>query len=1362
MLPKVATQLLHSTTRAATAVQSQTHTIRNVFHSSTTPGNNGLAPWHGPGSSHGGSNGPSPGGQKYTGSRYNSYNSPGRAVTQAHATTSAQADDPEDLPVKRVSVDPPPRTRPRSHSLSGTTELGVLKTVQLHARSRHAFSSLAQVHRDPPPPPVLVRRNSTSQSPSTPTSVDESSRSAPLLVRRNSTSSNSASHSASTPPTSVEELPRSRPPTPRATDPAAPQTVTSPYPDSPAWTAIRNAHRTRDPAQVAQAVRDLIDHVPHPSVREYNCALEALRDTRRPGEPLILLMQTYNAMLQKQLLPNLRTYFELITAITDRDHEIFTTITALEARAKRGTASTTDAQRIEHLRAENTFDSAMKLFETINTSDGAPRIPLYLYVALLRSCANHMHQDAALHILTALEARKDIKPVASVYKHMIRAYASPTGIADAELIFAEFINRSAEGGIDWTEAYEDPHGPRRQHLQVFNEMISAYFRAGLSDKAVGVLERMMASPAPAAFGPEDTPHPASSTYTVTIAGFIQGGDIDTAYAWFTRLLAQTERARQPYESALAVLRPDAVCWAQMLDGLALADRVDELNTLFLTLKQCTVQDGLRVRDADREMVYLANVRRLPSLPRAEQAAETGSFLVTHVLTDGMDVPRLVRPIWEDYVRRGMHRQALAVVASLGTQGRPGLEPPVVPLMQAVLRQKGLEWEVARQVVRLAGACGAPVPPELTVRVLHAYAENLAMPNKSAATGAGPQAGERLALDVQDYAWLLTAAVELEIGFGGMQKPEGYLFKGLFSLLEDMAHAGVGLVDMPPKLVRSVVKSMFVTQGTDAMRASFARLGPKFERVLEDPEYAVKALADAASPAQKTEDQPDQSPTESAPVEQLTIDRTLSKQLEEVLLRPVNSSAPASAVADEAYTLFRAGLARGKVPTAFVVGRLIQTLGRVFALDRVRDVYTAAQVLLRGLEADKHAQSSAWFALENSMIVALAHAGDLEAAHVHRMRILEMGGAPSADAYGALILYVKDTTDDTSNAMALFQEAQVHRVPPNQYLYNNIISKLAKARKADYALELFEQMKASAWAKPSSITYGAVIGACARVGDVQSAENLFAEMMSAPNYKPRVPPFNTMMQLYTTTRPNRDRALYFYNQLRAARIAPTAYTYKLLMDAYGRIEPVDIETMERIWEALRADNRVEIQGNHFATLINAYGCVQKDLDKAIAVFNSIPGFSRAPPRDALVFEALVNALVAHRRTDLMPEYVALMHSEGVHMTAYIANFLIKGYADVGDMAQARAIFEGLVDPPSGVAAVNNHAPHEPGTSPVIDPLEPVYREPSTWEAMVRAELGSGNRDNANALLERLQARCYPEAVYNRISGILVDHSMVLPS
>lgn len=152
-------------------------------------------------------------------------------------------------------------------------------------------------------------------------------------------------------------------------------------------------------------------------------------------------------------------------------------------------------------------------------------------------------------------------------------------------------------------------------------------------------------------------------------------------------------------------------------------------------------------------------------------------------------------------------------------------------------------------------------------------------------------------------------------------------------------------------------------------------------------------------------------------------------------------------------------------------------------------------------------------------------------------------------------------------------------------------------------------------------------------------------------------------------------------------------------------------MEGVWTSIQHDHNVRISGTHFASLINAYGCVLKDLDKAISIFSSIPSLLGAPPRDAVVFEAMINTLVAHRRTDLMPEYVAMMTAEGIHMTAYIANFLIKGYAAVGDMDQARAIFESLVDAPSGIAAVNNHAPHEPTLSPVVDPMSPVYREVS---------------------------------------------------
>lgn len=43
-------------------------------------------------------------------------------------------------------------------------------------------------------------------------------------------------------------------------------------------------------------------------------------------------------------------------------------------------------------------------------------------------------------------------------------------------------------------------------------------------------------------------------------------------------------------------------------------------------------------------------------------------------------------------------------------------------------------------------------------------------------------------------------------------------------------------------------------------------------------------------------------------------------------------------------------------------------------------------------------------------------------------------------------------------------------------------------------------------------------------------------------------------------------------------------------------------------------------------------------------------------------------------------------------------------------------------------------------------------------MVRAELGNGERDRAVALLQRLQARMFPPAVYQRISGIMLDESV----
>ena len=169
-----------------------------------------------------------------------------------------------------------------------------------------------------------------------------------------------------------------------------------------------------------------------------------------------------------------------------------------------------------------------------------------------------------------------------------------------------------------------------------------------------------------------------------------------------------------------------------------------------------------------------------------------------------------------------------------------------------------------------------------------------------------------------------------------------------------------------------------------------------------------------------------------------------------------------------------------------------------------------------------------------------------------------------------------------------------------------------------------------------------------------------------------------------------------------------------MDAYGSIEPIDLNAMEDTFRHLCADPNVNVQGTHWGSLINAYGCVKKDLSKAIKVFDSIASHqstlaSGYPLPDAVTYEALINVFVTLRSIDLVPAYMQRLESSGVHMTAYIANLLIKGYAVAGDLERARQVFESLEDPKQGVAGSYNHASHVSSYSTGIN--APVYREVS---------------------------------------------------
>ncbi|KAJ7574315.1 hypothetical protein C8J56DRAFT_979357 [Mycena floridula] len=824
---------------------------------------------------------------------------------------------------------------------------------------------------------------------------------------------------------------------------------------------------------------------------------------------------------------------------------------------------------------------------------------------------------------------------------------------------------------------------------VYNAMIEAFFVCEMPDLAISLLDEMIDTSTSVKepvvrpdvstlsdFRPSAPPTPSPSTFSTIIAGFCNADDTESAIVWFKRLLSQKHSPRGIHQSTLTPTRPGSV--KQM-----------SLNELVTILKQQNLEeiDNLELRTVDRALIFDANMKKVQELIDADEKLKAKEHL-DRLLAWKMVDPTSMR---HDQMLQNLFKEfydAAQQIPLENSRQRANI------LLRAFVKkvyanyQGGLPFDEGLLLARLVSREVIPYNPAQAAELLHAYATE--------------GAKEKLSnMDLHDLTTLLGVAAYLEPSHNDpvQRGIRNYAFQGLFSLLTDLPKdklKDVFTAIRPSTLLEPALQA----HGFDAVREWAAHLDPSFRAALdsvatsqasEDGESVSSLpLSDSTAPTSVT--------SEAAQVygaPKYFVDDSLTHRLDTYLYRQLDEHS----LRQTCKTLVKAfldGLNRQVIPSPHSVGKLCATLGRIGDIQSAKMIYNRMQPVIATTEGAE--QAEIWFLVEDSMLIALAQAGDIDGAH----------------------------------------ESQMHNVVPNQYLYNNIISKLAKARKAEQALVLFKEMRAKD-ITPSSITYGALIGACARVGDVESAENLFEEMVMQPKFKPRVPPYNTMMQLYTTTKPNKERALSYYYAMLNAKVKPSPYTYKLLMDVHV-LEPVDIQQVESVFQTIVNSPVIELQAGHFATLINAYGCIMKDLDKALQIYHTMSSYPRAPPMEAHF---------THRRMD----------PPGVHMTAYVVNSIIRGHALTGALEEARELFETLVDPPTGVAASHNHASHDPTTAVPVNPMEPVYREPSTWEVMVRAELGAGHRDRAIALLERLKTRQYPEAVFNRISGILVDHSQI---
>lgn len=431
--------------------------------------------------------------------------------------------------------------------------------------------------------------------------------------------------------------------------------------------------------------------------------------------------------------------------------------------------------------------------------------------------------------------------------------------------------------------------------------------------------------------------------------------------------------------------------------------------------------------------------------------------------------------------------------------------------------------------------------------------------------------------------------------------------------------------------------------------------------------------------------------------------------------------------NEAMTKFKNMRRVGRVPRMFTYGKLIESAAKENNLALAHDILEMAKQDVP-FDARYRVVRFGWQQILDHMVAGCLTIGRRDLASRFHQDLLDMGAAPSANTYGLYITTLKENTktfDEASEAVKIFLRAKSEGVEPSSFLYNALIGKLGKARRIDDALFYFAEMR-NLGIKPTSVTYGTIVNALCRVSDEKFAEEIFEEMESAVNYKPRPAPYHSLMQFFLTTKRDKGKVLSYYERMRSKGIEPTAHTYKLLIDTHATLEPINLDAAEKVLAGMQSEG-VQPEAVHYASLIHAKGCVLHDLAGARQLFDNVvsAGKLRLQP---CIYQALFESLNANHAVsaEVIDPLVADMQRKGVEFTPYIANALIHGWTLEKDIGRAAHVFARV---PMG------------------------NREPSTYEAMVRAYLAAEKREDAKLVVREALGRGYPAAVAARISELV---------
>lgn len=1023
-----------------------------------------------------------------------------------------------------------------------------------------------------------------------------------------------------------------------------------------------------------------------PTVDAYNALLvSAVRLHADVSQAIPKALDVYSDMLRRRVIPNEDTYLTLVQLFVARAHAMIGSKQVLEQERVRYGGMEAPGKFLLHsselerdlLAEDSSLSIAAKLFHTATSRHPDLVFPLDMYRQLIIACAKEGQVEDMIRIYGHMEVKK-LTPHAAIFPQMIDAFAASGDLKSAVECYNEYR----------ALAVSDDNGVlsivQRLDGQVYAAVIRAYLSCGKEEGAQRFHERISSSFVEVTENRDVRQGAVESV--ITQDGFLEHSLRSGDYA---KALAQVKDALSGNALDQAVSR---IC-------IAAAD-ADNVSIASEAYDQLPMGGNPRL---------VSTISMLALHVRQGNLSVARSHWLTLTTTPGQPTSEMVQPTIMYSIallKSGQVEEALVEARGMFSRIRNTLS-----------RDHGLFREQVHEALDLFGRvlvqAAAVIPPQAAMALLWSMVENggLVFPvAEHAVASLGPIGISQLS--PKD----LTLALQVQAGMlvNNSAMP--------FDLSHPIRFAHMLDVAMSSALPMDGFTTGLVDQAVGKLFDCRPDVVTRWQNQLGLNSSPSSFLSGSRTPVSESTPMSRASSEESFDPYAHATDFRGSALISDVLENP--HGRPEMHL-NEAMTRFRNMRRIDRHPRYITYAKLITAAAKSNRVDLVHEIFAMARSdvpLLPHYRVVKYG----WVSILDAMVAACLTLGDRNQASKYHLELLNIGAAPSANTFGLYITTLKESTktfDEATEALKIFHRAVAEGVEPTSFLYNALIGKLGKARRIDDCLLYFAEMRANN-VRPTSVTYGTVVNALCRVSDERFAEEMFEEMESMPNYKPRPAPYNSMIQYFLNTKRDRSKVLAYYERMKSRHIQPTMHTYKLLIDTHASLEPVDMEAAEKVLESMKATDQ-HPEAVHYAALTHAKGCVQHDLDAAREVFQSAVTNPKVRVQPCL-YQALFEAMVANHQVSETGKYVQDMANRKVEMTPYIANTLIHGWATAGDVSKAKAIYDSI-----GIGK----------------------REPSTYEAMTRAFLASEERENASRTVQEMLSRGYPTAVAGKILDLV---------